>query len=74
MKRSHVSVSVRDLETSVESYHNVFGGEPSVLQEDYAKWLLEHRRINSSIGNSNESSGVGLIGPQAHTLEEPEFI
>jgi catechol 2,3-dioxygenase-like lactoylglutathione lyase family enzyme len=70
MKRFHVNVAVSDLDQSVGFYNTLFGTEPTVHKDDYAKWMLEDPRINFSINASKKSSGVNHIGLQADTLEE----
>lgn len=74
MKRFHVSVSVADIEASTGFYNTLFGVEPTVLKDDYAKWMLEDPRINFSISKSRKSRGVSHIGLQADTMEELEVI
>jgi catechol 2,3-dioxygenase-like lactoylglutathione lyase family enzyme len=74
MKRFHVSVSVADLGASTRFYNTLFGVEPTVLKDDYAKWMLEDPRINFSISESVKTSGVNHIGLQADTMEELEAI
>ena len=74
MKRFHVNVSVADLKRSTEFYNTLFGVEPTVLKDDYAKWMLEDPRINFSITQSTRASGVNHIGLQADTMEELEAI
>lgn len=74
MKRFHVNVSVTDLGASTRFYRRLFGVEPTVLKDDYAKWMLEDPRINFSISQSTKSSGVNHIGLQADTMEELEAI
>ena len=41
MKRFHVNITVADLPASVTFYTRMFGVEPAVQREDYAKWLLD---------------------------------
>ncbi len=74
MKRFHVNVSVADLMRSTEFYNTLFGVEPTVLKDDYAKWMLEDPRINFSITESTKASGVNHIGLQADTMDELEAI
>ena len=40
MKRLHVHVSVDDLAQSIRFYSTLFAAEPTVLKDDYAKWML----------------------------------
>ena len=74
MKRFHVSVDVADLDRSTRFYSTLFGVEPTVLKDDYAKWMLEDPRINFSISASSLNRGVNHIGLQADTMEELEVI
>lgn len=69
MKRFHVSVGVSDLDASVEFYRNLFGAEPTVLQADYAKWMLDDPRVNFAI-NAGYRRGVNHVGLQADTPGE----
>ena len=64
MKRFHVHVAVNDLADSVRFYSAVFGAEPSVIKEDYAKWMLEDPRINFAISKRGHSPGVNHLGLQ----------
>lgn len=64
MKRLHVSVAVSDLDTSVRFYATLFGAEPTVLKNDYAKWMLEDPRVNFSISSRGLHKGVDHLGIQ----------
>jgi catechol 2,3-dioxygenase-like lactoylglutathione lyase family enzyme len=70
MKRFHVNVAVADLAKSIDFYNTLFGESPSVVKDDYAKWMLEDPRVNFSINESSRSRGVDHIGLQADTMEE----
>lgn len=70
MKRFHVSLSVADLQKSIEFYKTLFAAEPTVSKDDYAKWMLEDPRINFSISQSSRAVGINHIGLQADTLDE----
>ncbi len=74
MLRFHVNVSVADLGASSRFYSTLFGVEPTVLKDDYAKWMLEDPRINFAITESAKTSGVNHVGLQADTMEELEAI
>ena len=74
MKRFHVNIAVADLRRSTEFYKTLFGVPPTVLKDDYAKWMLEDPRINFSLSASEKQSGVNHIGLQADTMEELEAI
>lgn len=74
MKRFHVNVAVADLDRSTQFYSTLFGVEPTVLKDDYAKWMLEDPRINFSISTSSANRGINHIGLQADTMDELEAI
>ena len=64
MKRFHVHVAVTQLEESVRFYSTIFGVAPSVLKEDYAKWMLEDPRINFAISRRGHAAGLNHLGLQ----------
>jgi catechol 2,3-dioxygenase-like lactoylglutathione lyase family enzyme len=71
MKRLHVHVGVEDLDRSVSFYSKLFGAEPAVLKNDYAKWMIEDPRVNFAISSGNHASkGVEHLGIQVESNEE----
>ena len=71
MKRLHVHVGVDDLAQSVRFYSTIFASEPTVLKDDYAKWMLDDPRVNFAISTSSQSSrGVQHLGIQAESPAE----
>jgi hypothetical protein len=64
MKRFHVHVAVNELAESVRFYSLVFGAAPSVLKDDYAKWMVEDPRINFAISARGAQPGVDHLGFQ----------
>ena len=74
MKRFHISISVTDLKLSTEFYNTLFGVEPTILKDNYAKWMLEDPRINFSIDVGTKRAGVDHVGLQTDTIEELEII
>ena len=70
MKRLHIHVGVADLDRSIGFYSTLFGAEPAVLKDDYAKWMLDDPRVNFAISAANESKGVEHLGIQAESVEE----
>ena len=65
MKRFHVHVSVEDLAQSVRFYSTLFSVEPTVLKDDYAKWMLEDPRVNFAISTGSGEAGISHLGIQA---------
>jgi lactoylglutathione lyase len=70
MKRFHVHAHVEDLGQSVAFYTKLFGAEPTRLEGDYAKWMLEDPRINFAISTRGGQPGVDHLGIQTDTEEE----
>jgi len=70
MKRFHVHAHVDDLNASVAFYSKLFAAEPTRLETDYAKWMLEDPRINFAISQRGAKPGVDHIGFQVDTEEE----
>jgi catechol 2,3-dioxygenase-like lactoylglutathione lyase family enzyme len=71
MKRMHLHVSVPDLAQAIDFYAVLFGAGPSVVQPDYAKWMLEDPRVNFAISQRGSgASGVDHVGIQVDTSDE----
>ncbi|MFL9944228.1 ArsI/CadI family heavy metal resistance metalloenzyme [Paraburkholderia graminis] len=70
MKRFHVHVVVPTLDESVRFYSSMFGAEPSVLKDDYAKWMLEDPRMNFAISARGGEAGVNHLGFQVDSDDE----
>ena len=64
MKRLHVHVAVHDLEQSIRFYKALFGAEPTVKKDDYAKWQLEDPRVNFAISKRAAKAGLDHLGIQ----------
>jgi catechol 2,3-dioxygenase-like lactoylglutathione lyase family enzyme len=67
MKRFHVHVSVDDLNANIRFYSSVFGLPPTVLKDDYAKWMLDDPRINFAISKRGMKPGLDHLGVQVET-------
>ena len=74
MKRFHVHVAVKDLESSIRFYSALFGAEPTVSKSDYAKWMVDDPRINFAISQRGEQVGVNHLGLQVDSDEELEAL
>ena len=57
-----------DLKDSIRFYSTLFAAEPTVLKDDYAKWMLEDPRVNFAISKRGGASGVRHLGIQ---VEDP---
>jgi catechol 2,3-dioxygenase-like lactoylglutathione lyase family enzyme len=71
VKRLHVHVGVESLENSIRFYSTLFGSEPTVVKDDYAKWMLEDPRVNFAISQGNHvRKGIEHLGIQVESMEE----
>ena len=74
MKRFHVHVGVHDLKQSIRFYSTLFAADPTVLEDDYAKWQLEDPRVNFAISTRGTKTGVDHLGIQAEDGDELEDL
>jgi catechol 2,3-dioxygenase-like lactoylglutathione lyase family enzyme len=71
MKRLHVHVSVDDLAQSTRFYSTLFDAEPTVVKDDYVKWMLDDPRVNFAISTrAGRSAGISHLGIQAEDETE----
>ena len=74
MKRLHVNISVSDLDSSVGFYRSLFDAEPTVLKEDYAKWMLDDPRVNFAITTRGQRKGLDHLGIQVENDGELDEV
>ncbi|MFM2411350.1 MAG: hypothetical protein RL481_2178 [Pseudomonadota bacterium] len=67
MKRLHVHVGVADLNQSIGFYSTLFAAEPTVVKDDYAKWMLDDPRVNFAISSGHTQKGIEHLGIQAES-------
>ena len=71
MKRLHVHVSVDDLAQSTRFYATLFAADPTVVKDDYVKWMLEDPRVNFAISaRAGRAAGISHLGIQAEDETE----
>ena len=70
MKRFHVHAHVENLAQSIAFYSQLFGTEPTRVEGDYAKWMLDDPRINFAISTWGDKPGVDHLGFQTDSEEE----
>lgn len=70
MKRFHVHAHVEDIDASVAFYSRLFGAEPSRVEADNAKWMIDDQRINFAISTRGGKPGVDHLGIQAESEAE----
>ena len=69
-KRMHISLGVENLDASIRFYTAFFGAPPTVVKDDYAKWMLDDPRVNFSLSNCCGEPGVSHLGVQVEKDEE----
>ena len=74
MKRLHVHIGVDDLTRSIGFYSTLFGAEPTVTKDDYAKWMLDDPRVNFAISSGNAHKGVEHLGIQVESESELQEV
>ena len=74
MKRFHVHVAVNNLPQSTRFYSALFGTPPTVVKDDYAKWMLDDPRVNFAISERASQAGLNHLGFQADSADELEDI
>jgi catechol 2,3-dioxygenase-like lactoylglutathione lyase family enzyme len=70
MKRFHVHAHVADLQASIGFYSKMFGAEPTRVESDYAKWMLDDPRVNFAISTRGGKPGVDHLGIQTDSADE----
>lgn len=70
MKRLHLHVSVPEMESAIAFYSTMFNAAPSVVKDDYAKWMLDDPFVNLAISSRARSAGVDHVGIQVDSPDE----
>jgi hypothetical protein len=74
MKRMHLHISVPELEPAIRFYSQLFAAEPSVVKDDYAKWMLEDPQVNFAVSARGAPVGLNHLGIQAEEATELEEL
>lgn len=65
MKRFHVHIHVEDLARNIDFYSKMFGAQPTRVESDYAKWMLDEPAVNFAISTrGHRHLGVDHLGIQ----------
>jgi lactoylglutathione lyase len=70
MKRFHVHLHVDNLDASIAFYSKLFAAQPTRVESDYAKWMLEDPRLNFAISTRGKGTGLDHLGFQAEDSTE----
>jgi len=74
MKRLHIHIAVDDFEQNIRFYSALFQSQPTVLENDYAKWLLDDPRVNFAISSRGRQPGLDHLGLQVESNEDLEAV
>lgn len=69
MKRFHVHLHVEDLNKNVDFYSRMFAAQPTRVESDYAKWMLDDPPLNFAISTRGGKPGVDHLGIQTDDAE-----
>lgn len=65
MKRFHVHLHVDNLDQSIAFYSRLFAAEPTRVEADYAKWMLDEPAVNFAISTRGQGHlGLDHLGIQ----------
>lgn len=71
MKRLHVHIKATDLARSIRFYSTLFAAGPTIVKDDYAKWMLDDPRVNFALSQDNgDKKGIEHLGIEAETMAE----
>jgi hypothetical protein len=70
MKRFHVHLHVDNLDQSIAFYAKLFAAQPTRVETDYAKWMLDDPRINFAISTRGSQPGIDHLGFQTDDASE----
>lgn len=74
MKRLHIHLSVNNLASNIQFYSQLFNAEPSVVKDDYAKWMLDDPYVNFAISQRGAPEGLNHLGIQVDSEEALEQL
>jgi hypothetical protein len=74
MKRLHVHVAVDDLTQAIRFYSTLFASTPTVIKDDYAKWMLDDPRVNFAISMRGRKAGLDHLGIEVENADELQEV
>jgi hypothetical protein len=74
MKRLHVHVSVDSINNAIAFYSALFAAKPSVIKDDYAKWMLDDPHVNFAISSRGHNPGLDHLGIQVESESELQDV
>ncbi len=74
MNRFHVHMSVDNLQKNIAFYSALFNASPTVLEIDYAKWMLDDPHINFAISARGAKAGIDHLGIQVELADDLDAL
>jgi len=74
MSRLHVHISVEDIAQNIRFYSALFGVQPSINKNEYAKWDLQDPAVNFAISKRGATAGLDHVGIQTENDAELNAI
>ena len=74
MKRLHIHLKTKDLDRSIAFYSAMFGEDPTRVEKDYAKWLLDDPCANISVSTHGGAAGFDHAGVSLETKDDLEEV
>jgi predicted enzyme related to lactoylglutathione lyase len=74
MARLHVHVSVENIDNAIPFYSALFASEPTVVKNDYAKWMLDDPHVNFAISSRGSTQGLDHLGIQVEDQGELQAV
>lgn len=69
--RMHIGLKVDDIDEAIGFYSRLFGREPTLRRDDYAKWMLDDPKVNFSIDRHGDvPAGTAHYGIQVDSPDE----
>ncbi len=72
--RLHVNLTVQNITESVRFYSTLFGAQPALLKDDYAKWELADPPLHLAVSTHGTKRGVDHLGIQLEHLDQLKEI
>ncbi len=68
--RLHVNLTVSNIDEAVRFYSTLFGAQPALLKDDYAKWELTDPALHLAVSTHGSRTGIDHLGFQLDNLDQ----
>lgn len=70
----HLSMRVPEIDGAIQFYSSLFGQDPTIVREGYAKWDVADPAVNFVVQEAGTAGGLDHVGIQVETAEELETV